>query len=64
MNGPGDDRAPVSPGFEPGGRGSAEGCHHLVESFAFGLESGLYPVSEVAECGFPVPVQAVEWRAK
>ena len=64
LDGPGDDSAPVSPGFEPGGRGGAEGCHHLGERFAFGFNSGLHPVSEVAECGFPVSVQTVEWRAE
>ncbi len=48
LNGPGDDRAPVSPGFKPGGRGGAEGCHHLSEGFSFGFYGGLYPVSEVA----------------
>jgi hypothetical protein len=48
LDGPGDNSVPISPGFEPGGRGCAERGHYFSESFAFGFNSGLYPVGKVA----------------
>ena len=58
--GPGEDGAPVAPGFDAGGSGRAKGSNHRGESLAHAVDGARRESSKGRDHRFPVAKGAVE----